>query len=697
MIRRPPRSTLSSSSAASDVYKRQVSTQSTGTFQCRTTAHCVRRSSADHITMGLLSALLPSEVFYGHRTTIIYSALLWYLIWWSLSSYTWTTVLVIVLLWAGGYLNRAEKDMLAQDLEVMRQALSVLASAREKMDSVQSLDAAKQELDRVRDLLSARSSVIEYTVPTTLSTLSVAADRAALKRSVLNSERVQKALRDTGSQPAEAERWFDTMAANQSIRLLQMLVALFKRSMAILFPLGIRVSNEQLANVRMAAHNDKAPIVFLPTHKSHMDYLTLHYMCYIGNLPIPHVVAGENLNLPFLGTILRMVGAFYIPRSFHGSELRKVVFQSYVRELLKQGHSIECFVEGGRSRSGKLLPPKAGFLRVLVDMVADGDIDDVLVLPVSLSYDRIVENASHIRELSGGKKKSERLTETIRSFVHLISGGWRARLSFGRVDVGVAEPLSLKKYIAEREKLKGDVAPASELDEKGRNRIAVSLGFSSLHQCNQVSTILPTAVVGTILLLHQERGLRHEDLVSRAVWLMDLISKRSGNVLPASDPHSMVNEVIERIMSGQSAALVKRHKQLLVCNFSPVERLELSTFRNQLIHCFAKEAAMALAIYSNFKTGGSRSGPRTLLKSDLMVGGEVLLKFLKYEFIFLPKEVRSREALEASFEATLDRLEESHVISPVQDTDGREFTMSATAETAPVSYTHLTLPTKRIV
>ena len=100
-----------------------------------------------------------------------------------------------------------------------------------------------------------------------------------------------------------------------------------------------------------------------------------------------------------------MVGAFYIPRSFKGSAVRRAVFQAYVQGLLKEGHSIECFVEGGRSRSGKLLPPKVGFLRVLVDMVNDGDIEDVLVLPVSFSYDRIVENASHIRELSGAKKR----------------------------------------------------------------------------------------------------------------------------------------------------------------------------------------------------------------------------------------------------------------------------------------------------
>lgn len=136
-------------------------------------------------------------------------------------------------------------------------------------------------------------------------------------------------------------------------------------------------------------------------------------------------------------------------------------------------------------------------------------------------------------------------------------------------------------------------------------------------------------------------------------------------MLPTADPKATVSEVIERIMSGQSATLVKRHKELLVCCFSPAERMELSTFRNQLIHLFAKEAALALSLYSCFKAGADSDNGGTVYKRQLMGKGEMILQLLKNEFIFKPSEVRNTQALETSFEKTLQSMIESSVIAPV--------------------------------
>ena len=221
-----------------------------------------------------------------------------------------------------------------------------------------------------------------YSIPTRSHKIK---KRLEYKRLVLSSEQVRAAIEETGSTPAMAEKLFQSMAAKESETLLTLLVAIFKRLMYYLFPLGIKVNEQEVERLRKIIEaNPNKPIIYLPTHKSHMDYLTVHYVCFIYNLPIPYVVAGENLNIPVIGHILRMCGAFFIRRSFAGDLLYKAVFQEYAKQLLISGQSMECFIEGGRSRSGKLLPPKIGFVQCVVNSVLDGDIDDALIVPMSL-------------------------------------------------------------------------------------------------------------------------------------------------------------------------------------------------------------------------------------------------------------------------------------------------------------------------
>ena len=248
------------------------------------------------------------QLFVENLGTIICTAILFYCTMYGLHYYPISTLTIIFVGWVCGWFNRASKNIVAEDRETMRQAISLVKSAQSKLSGTDmqpvDLPAATAELENVRDLLSARASVLGYTVPTKLST-TASADRGRIKRTVLDSENVQQALRETGHPISVAEKAFDDMAANQSIRLLQMLVALFKRSMALVFPLGIRIPEDKVAQVRRTALEKGVPLVLLPTHKSHMDYMTLHYLCYTCSLPIPHVVAGENLNMPILGSILR--------------------------------------------------------------------------------------------------------------------------------------------------------------------------------------------------------------------------------------------------------------------------------------------------------------------------------------------------------------------------------------------------------
>ena len=120
---------------------------------------------------------------------------------------------------------------------------------------------------------------------------------------------------------------------------------------------GIELSNAEYLD-RLA---DGSEIVYVPCHRSHMDYLLLSYVIYKG-YAVPHVAAGINLNMPVLGRFIRKGGAFYIRRSFSGNTLYTMVFMKYLGLMMARGHSIEYFIEGGRSRTGRLLQPKTGML-----------------------------------------------------------------------------------------------------------------------------------------------------------------------------------------------------------------------------------------------------------------------------------------------------------------------------------------------
>ena len=154
----------------------------------------------------------------------------------------------------------------------------------------------------------------------------------------------------------------------------------------------------------VAAGNE---VVYVPCHRSHMDYMLLSYVIYRQGFAIPHIAAGINLNLPVVGRFLRKGGAFFIRRSFAGNALYTVVFMKYLAAIMARGHSIEYFIEGGRSRTGRLFPPKTGMLSMTVRSYLREPVRPVVFLPVYFGYERIMEGKSYIRELSGKPKKKE--------------------------------------------------------------------------------------------------------------------------------------------------------------------------------------------------------------------------------------------------------------------------------------------------
>ncbi|WP_342221789.1 glycerol-3-phosphate 1-O-acyltransferase PlsB [Candidatus Fukatsuia endosymbiont of Tuberolachnus salignus] len=199
---------------------------------------------------------------------------------------------------------------------------------------------------------------------------------------------------------------------------------------------GINVHNAE--RVRQLAQ-DGHEIVYVPCHRSHMDYLLLSYVLYHQGLVPPHIAAGVNLNFWPAGPIFRRLGAFFIRRSFKGNKLYSTVFCEYLSELFTRGYSVEYFLEGGRSRTGRLLEPKTGILSITIQAMLRGGTRPITLVPIYIGYEHVMEVSTYAKELRGAAKEKENLLQMIR--------GLRKLRNLGQGYVNFGEPLSLMTYL----------------------------------------------------------------------------------------------------------------------------------------------------------------------------------------------------------------------------------------------------------
>lgn len=198
---------------------------------------------------------------------------------------------------------------------------------------------------------------------------------------------------------------------------------------------GIRYDKAQLEKIREAS--TKGTLVFVPCHRSHMDYLILSYIFYKNKFTPPHIAAGVNLSFFPVGKIFRHSGAFFIRRTFKGLDLYPYVFKQYLKTLVHEYYSIEFFIEGGRTRTGRLVKPKLGMMNYLVEAIEEGYNEDMVFIPISINYDRVLEENSYVKELKGKSKKNESVGGVLKNVKML-------KRDYGHVYVNIGEYFSLK-------------------------------------------------------------------------------------------------------------------------------------------------------------------------------------------------------------------------------------------------------------
>ncbi|WP_261389553.1 glycerol-3-phosphate 1-O-acyltransferase PlsB [Halomonas denitrificans] len=415
--------------------------------------------------------------------------------------------------------------------------------------------------------------------------------RSTMIQGVVASDAVRHAIGqqvDQGMSPSRlkrrARRYGHEIAANMTYPVLRFLAGALRRLWNRLYD-GVDVTG--LDKVKSLAGDHT--LIYVPCHRSHIDYLLLSYVLYREGLMPPHIAAGKNLNMPIIGPLLRRGGAFFLRRSFRDNRLYGAVFNEYLHRLLAGGYPMEYFIEGGRSRSGRMLSPRPGMLAMTLTSFMRcqrGDDRPMVFVPVYIGYERILENSSYQRELSGGKKRKE-------SPLGLLRVIGRLREPYGRVAVNIGEPLPIADFL---DQSAPEWRTSGTDDHPWLKPTVTGLGHLLTQRINEVAALNAANLTGLALLASPYRALEHATLCDQLALLSRLARSPAcaqTPSLPAESPEDCVTKAV-------ALELVERHHHRLgdIVSATPAQAAQLAWYRNNVLHLFALPALVAFAFRS---------------------------------------------------------------------------------------------------
>ena len=419
---------------------------------------------------------------------------------------------------------------------------------------------------------------------------------------------------------------YDRLAARFSWWVIELLKIVLKPLWTRIYD-GVDVRPDDLEKIRAAVRGGTA--ILTPSHKSHFDYLLLGWVFYSNGLIVPHVIAGMNLAIWPVSIILRGAGGFFVRRSFAGDKVFPAVFARYLRELVRHGWPVEFFIEGGRTRTGKLLVPKLGVLGMVFEAAVHRRRgDEVTVLPMALAYEQVAEERAYARELGGAKKEPE-------TFGALVRARSVFRRRYGRVYLRVGEPIPLGPLV--------DTTPGwLDLGADERRAQLQHVANRVIYRIGLVSLVLPTSLVAMALLAHHRRGMRQTELAARVERLRATLN-RLGALEAAS-----LERASEATLQALARFADKGHVEALevdgerVWAVPPDQRITLDFHKNQAVHHLAP-LMFAVAALRALPDGPFTTG-------DLADGFAFVSHTMRREFVLDPDrapEVRLEAAVQA--------------------------------------------------
>ncbi|VEJ09628.1 glycerol-3-phosphate 1-O-acyltransferase PlsB [Actinobacillus delphinicola] len=470
-------------------------------------------------------------------------------------------------------------------------------------------------------------------------------NRQAMFRNLMQSPAVLQAIDDEirlknvtpEKAKREAYKIMDEIAANVNYEGLR-LADRFLRWLWNKLYQGINVQNaDRVRKLALEGHE----IVYIPCHRSHIDYLLLSYLLYHQGLVPPHIAAGINLNFWPVGSMFRRGGAFFIRRSFKGNRLYATIFREYLAELFYRGYSVEYFIEGGRSRTGRLLTPKTGMMSMTLQALQQDQRRPISIVPVYIGYEHVIEVDTYAKELRGAEKEKENAGLVIRVIKKLRKLG-KAYVNFG-------EPISIANYLNQHYpewKEKGEAendarAPwFSSAVENISNKVMVHI--------NNAAAVNAMNLIGTALLSSRQRALSKEQLIEQLESYQDFLTNvpySQDMTLPQETPAEMVEYAFNLDRMG---LLVEKD------NFGEIIRLQrdaavlMTYYRNNIQHILALPSLVASLILHY-----------EAIQKDLVIDtAKKLYPFLQKELFLRFNE----EELHAYLEAIITEFERQNLI-----------------------------------
>jgi glycerol-3-phosphate O-acyltransferase len=400
---------------------------------------------------------------------------------------------------------------------------------------------------------------------------------------------------------------------------------------------GVEIDREGLARWRETAL--EGPLVIVSSHKSHVDYLILSQLFWYEGIFPPHIAAGRNLSFWPLGPLFRGCGAFFIRRHFLDDAVYVAVLQAYITKILQEGYHLEFFIEGTRSRTGKMLPPKLGLLGMVADAASRLKGYKVHIAPVSVTYGRVPEEGAYAAEADGGEKRDEDIGGLLRARSALGGRHGVLYVQFGR-------PIDVAEHFRQQ-----GAVDLGALSEPARRRVVANLAFRTVNEINRVTLVTPTALVATALLLNRRRGMTHSTLKADVDWIAESLGHfgaRFSASLQDSEflgvPEAVLGHAVRFLSDAKLVALHEIDGERIY-TVSPERRLALDYYKNSTLHPLVNAMMVGAALGPASEEG--------LGVEVLHERARFLSRLLKHEFIF-----KADARFDVNVRRTLERLEE---------------------------------------
>ena len=417
--------------------------------------------------------------------------------------------------------------------------------------------------------------------------------RRTLLSSIVNSPRITQYIRETmpsGTSEKDQEQKRAKLKAlayqhakkiasdmsYSSIRIFIFLLSWFWQRIYI----GVNVRGLKLIKEITDTHT----LVYVPSHRSHIDYLVLSYTLYRAGIMIPHIAAGDNLNMPILGGFLRRGGAFFMRRSFRDDPLYAAVFDEYLYQIYDSGHCVEFFPEGGRSRTGRLLPVKFGLLKLSLAHQIQGLKKPLAFVPVYFGYEKVIEGGSYMSELRGANKKAE-------SVLDLINGLKVIRQNFGELQVNLGEPIKLDEWLEQNNPKLTEQGIQTTLANTADGRLIKALGEQIMGNINAQATVNTVNLFALASLSIDQKVIEEKQIAKQCDFYMLILHSVYGNRV-FTNPNMTGQSSVEKV---ETLGLITRTTESFgaVFHYEPFTALLMTWYRNNVLHLMALPSLVA--------------------------------------------------------------------------------------------------------